>query len=102
MSPEPLEVLVRCECLSPLHVVSLQVYADPRDPAPSAFLQVTAPGYLSFWDRIRAAWEYVWGGHPTGFDTVCLTRESAARLREGLDAFIATTGSVWPGDAHAV
>ena len=94
---EPLDIVVRCDCLSLNHAVALSVFfANRHDPSPSAFLQVTTPTYLRFWGRVRAALAYVFGGEGPGFDTVCLTKHDAQRLRDGLDAFIAEPGVSWP------
>lgn len=94
---DPLDIVVRCDCLSINHAVALSVYfPHPRDPSPSAFFQVTAPTYLRFWGRVRAALAYIFGGSAPGFDTVCLTKDSAQRLRDGLDAFLAEPGKSWP------
>lgn len=96
-SRDPLEIVVRCDCLSINHAVGLSVFfAHEHDPHPSAFFQVTTPTYLGFWGRVRAALAYIFGGNGPGFDTVCLTKDGARRLRDGLDAFIADPGVSWP------
>ncbi len=94
---DPLDIVVRCDCLSINHAVALSVFfAHTNDPRPSAFFQVTAPTYLRFWGRVRAALAYIFGSDKPGFDTVCLTKDGAQRLRDGLDAFLADPGESWP------
>lgn len=81
-------IYIGCECHSPDHIVRASFYDwEGKDP-PDFYLELQANRCLDFWDRVKHAVRYVFGGQNLGWHDVIPNKMDIVKLHDLTDRYL--------------
>lgn len=81
-------IYIGCECHCPEHIVRVSYLGCSKDQEPELYLELQADAHLDFWNRLKAAVKYVFGGANLSWHDVIPTHNDVIKLKTVVDNYI--------------
>jgi hypothetical protein len=81
-------IYIGCQCHCPEHIVRVSYFDWQEKDEPELYLELQADNHLTFWNRLKVATKYVFGGANLSWHDVIPTHSDVIKLKTVVDNYV--------------